>query len=59
MPKFLLQEARHIFHRLSKEELVDFVSITDFQSYWRHSNEDIQSSKSECHFGHYIAASFD
>ncbi len=32
--KLLLQEARHIFHRLSKEEVVDFVSTTDFQSYW-------------------------
>ncbi len=51
--KQLLQEARHIFHRLSKEEVVDFVSTTDFQSYWQHDNEDIQSSKSGCHFGHY------
>jgi hypothetical protein len=57
--KLLLQEARHIFHRLSKEEVVDFVSTTDFQSYWQHANEDIQSSKSWCHFGHYKAASFD
>jgi hypothetical protein len=31
--KLLLQEAQHIFHRLSKEEVVDFVSTTDFQSY--------------------------
>jgi hypothetical protein len=38
---------------------VDFVSTTDFQSYWRHTNEDIQSSESGCHFGHYKAASFD
>ncbi len=57
--KLLLQEAQHIFHRLSKEEVVDFVSTTDFQSYWQHTNEDIQSSKSGCHFGHYKAASFD
>jgi hypothetical protein len=32
--KLLLQEAQHIFHRLSKEEVVDFVLTTDFQSYW-------------------------
>jgi hypothetical protein len=57
--KLLLQEARHIFHRLLKEEVVDFVSTTDFQSYWQHANEDIQSSKSGCHFGHYKAANFD
>ncbi len=57
--KLLLQEARHIFHRLLKEEVVDFVSTTDFQSYWQHANEDIQSSESGCYFGHYKAASFD
>jgi hypothetical protein len=57
--KLLLQEARHIFHRLSKEDVVDFVSTTDFQSYWQHANEDIQSYKSRCHFRHYKAASFD
>jgi hypothetical protein len=28
--KLLLQEARHIFHRLSKEEVVDFVLTIDF-----------------------------
>ncbi len=38
---------------------MDFVSTTDFQSYWQHANEDIQSSKSGCHFRHYKAASFD
>ncbi len=32
--KLLLQEAQHIFHGLSKEEVVDFVLTTDFQSYW-------------------------
>ncbi len=31
--KLLLQEAQHIFHRLLKEEVVDFVFTTDFQSY--------------------------
>ncbi len=57
--KLLLQEAQYIFHRLSMEEEVDFVLTTDFQSCWRHANEDIQSSKSGCHFGHYKAASYD
>jgi hypothetical protein len=55
--KLLLQEAWHIFHRLSKEEVVDYVLTTDFQSYWQHTNEDIQSFESKCHFGHYKAAS--
>ena len=40
-----------------EEEVTDFVSTTDFQSFWRHANEDIQSSESGCHFGHYKAAS--
>jgi hypothetical protein len=55
--KRLLQEAQNIFNRLLKEEVVDFVSTTDFQSYWQHANEDFQSSKSGCHFGYYKAAS--
>jgi hypothetical protein len=57
--KLMLQEARPIFHRLLKDKVADFVSTTDFQSYWQHANEDIQSSKSGCHFRHYKAASFD
>jgi hypothetical protein len=57
--KLLLQEAQHIFHRLLKEEVVDFVLTTDFQSYWQHTNEDIQSFESVCHFRHYKAASYD
>jgi hypothetical protein len=56
--KLLLHEALHIFRRLLKEEVVDFVSTTDFQSYWQHANEDIQFSKSGCHFRHYKIASF-
>jgi len=57
--KLLLQEARVIFSKLSEEEVSDFMSTTDFQSYWRHTNKDIQSSESGCHFGHYKAASYD
>jgi hypothetical protein len=57
--KLMLQEAQQIFQRLSKEEVVDFVLTTDFQSYWQHANEYVQSSESGCHCGHYKAASFD
>jgi hypothetical protein len=39
--KLLLQEARVIFSKLSEEEVSDFVSTTDFQSYWKYANEDI------------------
>jgi hypothetical protein len=56
--KLLLQEARVIFNKLS-EEVSDFVSTTDFQSYWRYANKDIQSSESGCHFGHCKVASYN
>ncbi len=48
----------HLPHTVDGK-VMDFVSTTDFQSYWRHANEDIQSSKSGCHFGHYKAASYN
>ncbi len=38
---------------------MDFVLTTDFQSYQQHTNEDIQSSESGCHFAQYKAASYD
>jgi len=57
--KMLLQEAQHIFSQMSEEEVVDFVTTTDFQNFWRHAKEDIQTSESGCHFGHYKAAAYD
>ncbi len=55
--KLLLLVAQNIFCRHSEEEVVDFVSTTDFQSFWQHANEDVQSLESGCHFGHYKVAS--
>ncbi len=55
---FLL-EAQNIFCRLTKEEVVNFVSTTNFQSFWQHANEDIQSLESGCHFGHCKVASYN
>jgi hypothetical protein len=40
--KCLLQEAQHIFHRLSKEEVLDFASTTDIQLYWQHASVTLQ-----------------
>ena len=37
----------------------DFVKATEFQDYWQHANEDIQSSESGIHFGHYKAVAID
>ncbi|KAL3795122.1 hypothetical protein ACHAW5_007677 [Stephanodiscus triporus] len=53
--KLLLQEAHHIFSHLSEEEVVDFVTTTDFQQFWIHTDEDIQLSES----GIYKAAAHD
>jgi hypothetical protein len=57
--KLLVQDAHHIFSRMSKEEVVDFVTTTDFQQFWLHADEQIQSSKSGIHFGHYKAVACD
>ncbi len=57
--KLLLQEAHHIFSRMSEEEVIDFVTTTDFKQFWLHADKQIQSSKSGIHFGHYKAAARD
>jgi hypothetical protein len=36
--------------------VTDFVTTTDFQQFWLHAKEVIQSSELGCHFGHYKAA---
>jgi len=36
-----------------------FFNKEDFQDFWLHANEDIQSSESGIHFGHYKAASYN
>jgi hypothetical protein len=57
--KLLLEEAHHIFHKMADDEIRNFVGTDDFQYFWQHANELIQSSESGAHFGHYKAASFD
>ncbi len=57
--KALLQEAHYIFTRMSKEEVIDFVTNTEFQQFQLHAKEDIQSSESGYHFSHYEAAAHD
>ena len=57
--RLLLEEAHTVFSSLLEEEIIDFVTPTDFRSFWCHTEEDIQSSESGCHFGHYKSASHD
>ena len=57
--KLLLSEAAAIF-AVTTDDMVDaHVTSEDFVSWWSHAKEDIQSSKSGAHFGHYKAASYN
>jgi hypothetical protein len=55
--RLLLEEAHRVFSLKSTEEISNFVSTEDFQYFWSHSDEFIQSSYSNIHFGHYKAIS--
>ena len=57
--KLLLQEAPRIFEQTSRNHLHAFLQTEDFQSWWLRSNEDIQSSPSLLHFGHYCCAAHE
>jgi hypothetical protein len=54
--QLLLEETHLVFSSLVEEEVVNFVTTTDFHSYWWHADKKIQSSESGCHFSHYKAA---
>ena len=56
--KLLLEEAAHTFGKLSAEEVSTYVTVDDFQYYWRRQNERISSSFSGLHMGHYKAAAY-
>jgi hypothetical protein len=53
--RLLLKEAHGIFSLKTTEEISNFVSTEDFQYFWSHADEFIQSSYSHIHFGHYKA----
>ncbi len=55
----LLEGAILVFRSLLEEDVVGFITTTEFQSYWRHADKDIQPLESGCHFGHYKAAGND
>ena len=54
----LMIEAEKIFEKASENVILTFVHQKDFQGWWLTSNENISSSKSGAHFGHYKAAAF-
>ena len=49
------REAHKLYSSMLPEEVLDLVSTADFQYFWSRANEDIQSSESKVHFGHYKA----
>eukprot|EP00956_Cyclotella_meneghiniana_P043604 scaffold278788_cov93-Cyclotella_meneghiniana.AAC.1 len=52
-------EAAVLFSSLGEEGIDDWVHSHDFQHYWLHACERTESSKSQLHFGHYMAGSHD
>ena len=44
---------------MAEDGISNHVKIGDFQYWWKTENENIQSSKSGAHFGHYKAAAYD
>ena len=57
--KLLCEEAHKIFISRSAAEIATRVSTDDFQYFWLHADEFIQSSYSHVHFGHYKAIAHD
>ena len=52
----LCTEAAKLYKKTSGTLMKTTVSMTDFQNWWKGANENISSSKSGAHFGHYKAA---
>ena len=57
--RLLCEEAHKVFSAKSTEEISALVETGDFQYFWLHCNEFIQSSYSHIHFGHYKAIAHD
>ena len=57
--RLLCEEAHRIFSVKSTEEISNYVDSDDFQYFWLHADEFIQSSHSHIHFGHYKAIAHD
>jgi hypothetical protein len=57
--RLLCEESHRIFSLKSTEEISNYVSSDDFQYFWLHADEFIQSSYSHIHFGHYKAIAHD
>eukprot|EP00956_Cyclotella_meneghiniana_P011386 scaffold15968_cov46-Cyclotella_meneghiniana.AAC.14 len=52
-------EATVLFSSLGEQGIEDWVHSHDFQQFWLHACERTESSKSQLHFGHYMAGAHD
>lgn len=53
----IMKEACTVFQHMSPNDIVDLVTKDNFQEYWnKQAREATSSSKSDIHFGHYMAA---
>jgi hypothetical protein len=57
--RLLCEEAYRIFTLKTTDEISNFVTTEDYQFFWSHADEFIQSSYSNIHFGHYKAIALD
>lgn len=57
--ELLLLEAAVLFSSLGEQGIEDWIYSHDFQQYWLHACERTESSKSQLHFGHYMAGAHD
>ena len=57
--RLLFEEVARVYAEMGPDELATYVTVEDYQYYWKRANERISSSYSGLHFGHYKAAAFD
>ena len=57
--RLLLEEAARTFALLSRREVSTYVTVEDFQYYWKRARERTSSSYSGLSFSHYMAAAHD
>ena len=54
--RLLLEECARMYQSMSPSEIATFLTVDDYQYYWKKVKERTSSSYCRLHFGHYIAA---
>ena len=55
----LFEEASKLYLSMTPEEVRVFVTLEDYKFYWKRVKEQISSSYSGLHIGHYKAAAYN